>query len=146
MFFSYISLCQTCDPWGGQIICHHVDAFVILLNLICNMTMFWNKRALGPWVTHLRMTDQWSGTICETLVECIMRNNSVKLFWIWVSGSKEDVVQKISNLELWQSSCLVQKNHLCNFERWHHGEYSCEVTWNLDQLFKKRSCLKTFLI
>ena len=32
----------------------------------------------GPWVAHLRMTDQWSGTICEILVECIMRNNSVK--------------------------------------------------------------------
>ena len=33
------------------------------------------KRTLGPCVTHLRMTDQWSGTICEILVECIMRNN-----------------------------------------------------------------------
>ena len=25
------------------------------------------KRALGPWVAHLRMTNQWSGTICEIL-------------------------------------------------------------------------------
>ena len=39
-----------------------------------------NKRALGPWAAHLRMTDQWSGTICEILVECFMRNNAVKLF------------------------------------------------------------------
>ena len=39
-----------------------------------------DKRALGPWVAHLRMTDQWSGTICEILVECIIRNNSVKLY------------------------------------------------------------------
>ena len=23
------------------------------------------KRALGPWVAHLRMTDQWSGTIVK---------------------------------------------------------------------------------
>ena len=38
------------------------------------------KKALGPWVAHLRMTDQCSGTICEIMVECIMRNNSVKLF------------------------------------------------------------------
>ena len=57
------------------------------------------KRALGPWVAHLRMTDQWSGTICKILVECIMRNNSVnfflngvqeisfKRFLIWSSGS-----------------------------------------------------------
>ena len=36
---------------------------------------------------HPRMTDQCRGTICEILVECIMRNNSVKLFSIWVSGS-----------------------------------------------------------
>ena len=41
---------------------------------------FPNKRALGPWVAHLRMTDQWSGTICEILVECIMRNNFVNYF------------------------------------------------------------------
>ena len=41
---------------------------------------FLNKRALGPCVPHLRMTDQWSGTICEISLECIMRNNSVKLF------------------------------------------------------------------
>ena len=35
----------------------------------------------GPWALgHLRMTNQWSGTICEILVECLMRNNSVKLF------------------------------------------------------------------
>ena len=40
---------------------------------------FIKKRTLEPWVSHLRMTDQWSGTICEILVECIMRNNSVKL-------------------------------------------------------------------
>ena len=24
-----------------------------------------NKRALGPWVAHLRMTDQWTVNICE---------------------------------------------------------------------------------
>ena len=41
-----------------------------------------NKRALGPWVAYLRMTDQRSGTFCEILVECIMRNNSVKFFLI----------------------------------------------------------------
>ena len=28
-----------------------------------------------------------SGTICAILVEGIMRNNSVKLFLIWTSGS-----------------------------------------------------------
>ena len=46
--------------------------------IMCKIIL--NKRALGPWVAHLRMADQWSKTICEILVECIMRNNSVKLF------------------------------------------------------------------
>ena len=40
----------------------------------------------------------------------------------------------------------MQQNHLCDFERGHHGEYSCEVIWNLDHWFKRRHCLKTFLI
>ena len=39
-----------------------------------------NKRALGTWVAHLRMTDQLSGTFCKIMVECIMRNNSVKVY------------------------------------------------------------------
>ena len=25
-------------------------------------------------------------------------------------------------------SCSVEHNHLCNFERRHHGEHSCEIT------------------
>ena len=33
---------------------------------------------------------QWSGTICAILVKSIMRNNSVKLFRIWTSGSGGD--------------------------------------------------------
>ena len=28
-----------------------------------------NKRAFRPWVGHLRMTDQWSETICKILIE-----------------------------------------------------------------------------
>ena len=56
-----------------------------------------------------------------------MRNNSVKLFKIWVSGSGGDVVLKIFYLELWWPFCSVDRNHLCNFERGHHGEDSYEV-------------------
>ena len=40
--------------------------------------MNWITR--GPLGPDLRMTDQWSGSICEILVECIMRNNSVNFF------------------------------------------------------------------
>ena len=68
-----------------------------------------------------------SGTICVLLVEGIMRNNSMNLFKIWASGSGGDVVLKISYLELWRPSCSVEQNHLCNFERGHHWEHSCEV-------------------
>ena len=51
-----------------------------------------NKIVLEPRVAHLRMTDQWSGTLCEILVEWIIRNNSVKSDWIVVSDSGGDVV------------------------------------------------------
>ena len=50
----------------------------------------------------------------------------MNLFKIWASGSG-DVVKKISYLELWRHSFSVEQNHLCNFERGHHGEHSCEV-------------------
>ena len=39
------------------------------------------------------------------------------------------------------SSCLVELNHLCNFERGHHREHSREVILNLDQWFRRRCCL-----
>ena len=45
-----------------------------------------------------------------------MRKNSVKLVRILASGSGGDVVLKNSYLELWQPSCSVEWNHLCNFE------------------------------
>ena len=48
----------------------------------------------------------------------------------------------VSYLELWRPSCSVEKNHLCNFGRGHHGEHSCEVVLNLDQWFSRKCCLK----
>ena len=51
----------------------------------------------------------------------------MKLFRIWVIGSEADNVEKILYLELWQPSCSLEQNHLCNFEREHHWENSCEV-------------------
>ena len=39
----------------------------------------------GPFV-------QGSETICVILVKGIIRNNSVILFWIWTSGSRENVI------------------------------------------------------
>ena len=37
-----------------------------------------------------------------------MRNKSVSLFRIWDSGSRGDVVLKISYLELWRPMCSVE--------------------------------------
>ena len=34
---------------------------------------------------------------------------------------------------------------MCNYERGHHGQHSCEVTRNSDQWFRRRCCLKDFL-
>ena len=69
---------------------------------------------------------RWSRTIYAILLAVIMRNNSVKLFWIWASGSGGDIVKKISYLELCWPSCSVEQNHLYNCERGHHEKvYLC---------------------
>ena len=52
----------------------------------------------------------------------------------------------VSYLELWQPLCTVDWNHLCNFGRRHHEEQSCDVIQNLDQWFRRKGCLKVFLI
>ena len=85
----------------------------------CRLKVFLIWSSGSPFV-------QGSITISATLLEGIMRRNSVKIFGIWVSGSG-DVVKNISYLELWQPSCSMERNHLCNFERGQHEEHSCEV-------------------
>ena len=37
---------------------------------------------------------------------------------------------------------FVGQNHLCNFERGHHGEHSRNVIGNLDKWFRRRYHLK----
>ena len=49
---------------------------------------------------------------------------------------------KNSYLELCQSSCLVQQNHLCNFEKGHHGEYSFQVKMEFGPVVQKMSRFK----
>ena len=53
-----------------------------------------------------------------------MRNNSVKLFWIWAIVVKE-IFKRFLIWSSRQPSCSVVQNHLCNSKRRHHGEYSC---------------------
>ena len=52
----------------------------------------------------------------------------------------------ISYLELWRPHCSVERNHLCNFGNRHHKEQFCELILSLDQRFRKRCRLETFLI
>ena len=40
----------------------------------------------------------------------------------------------------------MERNHLCNFERGHHGEHSYEVIWNLDKWLLRRCRLKKMLM
>ena len=63
---------------------------------------------------------QQSETICAILVDGGMRNNFDQWF-------RRRCLLKISYLKLWQPSCSVERNHLCNCERGHHEEHSCEV-------------------
>ena len=59
---------------------HHEPMAQVSLKDSVFQQLMGNMMALGSWVSQLRMTDQLSGTICEILVECIMRNSSVNLF------------------------------------------------------------------
>ena len=52
----------------------------------------------------------------------------------------------ISYLELWWPFCYAEQNHLCNFGRGYQEEQFCEIILNLEQCFRRRSCLKIFLI
>ena len=125
----------------------------------------WNKRGLGPSVAHMSMTDQWSGTICEILLEynhheqfCEI-NLNLGHFWkraswdlfMWSYIKFGQVVQEMSfkeiyYLELWQPLCSVDSNHSSNIGRRHHEEHSCEIILNLDQWFRRKCHLKVFLI
>ena len=66
-----------------------------------------------------------------SLVEGIQRDNSVKLFKIWVIDSGAEVVLKISYLELWSPFCSAERNHLCNFGKGYQKEQFSEIILNL---------------
>ena len=58
---------------------------------------------------------------------------------------KEMRFNDISFLERWRPLCSGERNHLCNFGRRHHEKQCCEIILNLDQWFRRRSCLRIFL-
>ena len=55
-----------------------------------------------------------------------MRNNFVNYFEFG-PVVQEKIGLKNYYLEFLRSSCKRERNHLCNFERGHHGENSCET-------------------
>ena len=75
-----------------------------------------------------------------------MGNIHVKLYGIWTSGSKEMSFKDISYLELWQPLCSANPNYLCNFGRRYHEEQLSEIILNLDKWYRRKCCLKVFLI
>ena len=83
--------------------------------------------------------------MCEFLVGCIMRNNSVKLLNV-DQRFKQMPFKDISYLELLQPFCSMERNHLCNSGRVHHEEQFCKIVLNLGQWFRRRCHLKKFLI
>ena len=68
--------------------------------------------------------------------------------FMWSYMKFGPVVQKamsfkgFSYLELWQSLCSVDWNHLWNIGRRHHEEQSCEIILNSDQWFRRKCRLK----
>ena len=95
---SYLELWQPFCSVEQNYLCnfsrrHHEEQLCeIILNLDqwyrrCCLKIFLISSSGSPFV-------QQSRTICATLVEGIIRNNYVKLFLIWTSGSR-DVVLKI---------------------------------------------------
>ena len=71
---------------------YHEEQFCeIILNLDQWFRRNCHSKAFLIWISGSPFV-QYSVTICAILLEGILRNNSVRLFWIWVSGSGADVV------------------------------------------------------
>ena len=109
---------------------HHEEQFCkTILNLDqwsrrCRLKIFLIWSSGSPFVKQ-------SGIILAFLGEGIKRINSVKLFWIWTSGSGGMPFKDISYLELWQPFFSVEQNHKCNFSRGYQKEEFCEFNSNL---------------
>ena len=52
----------------------------------------------------------------------------------------------VSYQDIWQPFCSAECHHLCNFGRRYHEEHFCEIIFNLGRWFRRKCCLKVFLI
>ena len=57
-------------------------------------------------------------------------------------AQKEMPLKDISNLELWQSLCSVDMNHMCNLKRRHYEKQFCIIILNLHQWFRRKCRFK----
>ena len=98
---------------------------------------------------------QWSGTICAIFGGynenqfCEIILNLGQWFTMIQYIKLESIVHFNRFTEtqlLWQLFCSVEGNHLYNFGRRHHEEQFCEIILKLDQWFRRKCCLKIFLI
>ena len=74
-----------------------------------------------------------------------MRNNSLKLFQIWTSGSGGNVIKMHFLCKALAAPLFGGAEPFCNFGRGYQEEQFCEIILNLDHLFR-RCRLKIFLI
>ena len=82
---------------------------------------------------------------CAILVRALYGTIMLNNFELRPVVQEEMSLKDISNLEVWQSPCSVEQNHLWNFGRRHHEEKFCEIILNSNQWFR-RCHLNIFLI
>ena len=102
--------------------------YVIILNLDqcfrCCLKYFLSRALVALFFSRVEPFVQF-------LYRAYNRNISLKLFWMWTSGSGGNVV------------CLTDQSHLCKFSRRHYEEHFWLIILNLDQWFIK--CLKDLI-
>ena len=66
---------------------------------------------------------------------------------IMVGSISKKIVNRATNtIRGYCKFLILNWSHLCNIERMHHAEQSCEIILNLDQWFRRKLHLKVFII
>ena len=80
-------LCNCSKGHHEELLCEFISHLGQWLRRRCRLSIFLILSSGGLFV-------QWSRTICAIIVKGIMRNNSLKLFRIWISGSGGNVIKR----------------------------------------------------
>ena len=119
LLFSGAHLCKFGKGHYEEQFCDIILNFDLWFRRRRTLKIFLIRSSGGPFL-------QQSQTICSNLVERIMWNNSMNLFQNWASGFRRCRLQYFLFGAL-AALVFSGAKPLCNFERGHHGEYSCEV-------------------